>query len=98
MFKQKHPMSFESDLLNFANSLEKNRDAASDLWSWLPSYRKAKDCMGDYCFKVMPSIADIMIEATIYISSIKKNISDDFTIADPYFQCPCLGDCPKQEA
>lgn len=87
-------MSFETELSNFVHTLERSNDAAHDLWTWLPSYRKAKKCMGDYAANVKPNNAEIMKEACDFISDGCNPNEDRLTTHDLY-QCPCYGDCPK---
>jgi hypothetical protein len=88
-------MSFAGDLMRFAHELEQNDNAAFDLWTWLPSYKKAEDCLGDYSSEVRPSQYDIMREATHYIAH-GCNPNQEQLDNDYQYQCPCNGDCPKQ--
>lgn len=89
-------MSFESELIDYAHNLEKSRDAASDLWTWLPSYRKAKKCLGDYVCNVRPNTADIMREACDFIADACN--PDSERLGSHYlYECPCYGDCPKAD-
>lgn len=91
---EKSFMSFESELIEFAHKLEKSKDAASDLWTWLPSYRKAKKCLGDYAINIQPSNADIMKEACDFIADACN--PDAERLASHYlYECPCDGDCLK---
>jgi hypothetical protein len=92
---QKIPMSFESELLSFAHNIEKSNEAAYDLWTWLPSYRKAKNCLGDYACNVRPNTADIMREACDFIADACN--PDAERLATHYlYECSCCGDCPNQ--
>jgi hypothetical protein len=87
-------MSFESELTNFVHQVEKSNDAAYDLWTWLPSYRKAKKCLGDYSCNVRPTNSEVMKEACDFIAD---NCNPDAERLNSHYlyQCPCNGDCPK---
>ena len=84
-------MSFEGDLIRFANLLEERQDRAYDLWSWLPSCKAAQECLGDYFIQVKPEMASIMEEACYYIGDLKAGRPLDNEI----YKCPCQGDCIK---
>lgn len=92
-------MTSHSDLANqiiaFAGDLQRNSDAASDLWTWLPSYKKAQACLGDYAFNVKPPEADIMYEACEYIRRLKDSLRKGGEFTEPDGECPCQGECPK---
>lgn len=88
-------MSFAGDLMRFAHELEQNDNAAFDLWTWLPSHKKAEDCLGDYYIEVQPSQNEIMKEARRYIAH-GCNPTQEQLDNDYQYQCPCNGDCPKQ--
>lgn len=84
------------DIIRFAAELQQNNDASFDLWTWLPSYKKAEECLGDYYSDVQPSIHDVMREATTYIGH-KCNPTQEQLDKEYEYQCPCNGDCPKQK-
>lgn len=87
-------MSFESELLSFAHKIEKSNDAANDLWTWLPSYRKAKKCLGDYVCEVRPNNTEIMKEACDFIAD-SCNPDAERLESHYLYQCSCDGHCPK---
>jgi hypothetical protein len=86
-------MRFLTELSNFVHQLEGTEDAASDLWTWLPSYKKAQDCLGDYAHNVKPLVKDIILEANHFISH--KCGPTEEQLKDWQYVCPCQGDCPK---
>jgi hypothetical protein len=86
-------MGMKEDLITWARTLEQESDAAVDLWSWLPSYKAAQACHGDYAYDHRPSIADIMREAAMYLAHLKGyDKSDDQK--EGWFECPC-GECER---
>jgi hypothetical protein len=89
-------MTLETDLCDFVHQLKNTRDSASDLWTWLPSKRKAEQCLGDYYCNVRPSNSDIMKEACDYIAD-KCDPSKERLDSHYLYQCPCNGDCPKAQ-
>lgn len=68
-------MSFRDDLLRHAHDLETERDAAFDLWTWLPSYQITRRAHGDHAMNFVPSNADVMRETTELLSRIAKRHS-----------------------
>lgn len=89
-------MSFEGEIMRFAHRLEQNDNAAFDLWTWLPSCKKAEKCLGDYYSEIRPPQYDIMREATQFI--LDKCAPDEEKLNTHYeYQCPCNGECPKRQ-
>lgn len=81
-------MSFKSDLLSFAKSLEKEDEAAFNLWTWTPSHHFAKIAHDDYCDEFMPSKEDIMKEVSMLfgvLSGYTKITNDN----RQWFICAC---------
>lgn len=89
-------MTFLSELTHFVHQQERARDRAFDLWTWLPSSKKAQKCLGDYYSEMMPDMAEIMEEATLFIAS-KCNPEPYELEENTIYQCPCDGNCPKQK-
>jgi len=73
---------------HLARELEQEDNAAHDLWSWLPTYKAAKACHGDYAFNVTPSVTDIMIEAAKYLSFLNGYDKEEEKKGG-WFECPC---------
>ena len=80
--------SLRYNIQQLAREFEEEVNKASDLWSWLPSHKAAKACHGDYYFNVMPSIAGIMAEASIYFSFL-KGYDKTAEQKKGWFECPC---------
>jgi hypothetical protein len=82
-------------VIALGKELEKTQEAADDLWTWLPSYKVCQKHHGDYSFNFMPSLRDIIIEATMYISSLQGHeVTDDkkewWVQSQLQFErCPC---------
>ena len=75
-------------LIRFAKELEEENNAAFDLWTWLPSYKEAKNHHGDYADEFQPPMAEILKEASIYIS-VKCSPSEEQLKTIEFFKCPC---------
>lgn len=84
-------MTLEADIIQFAHTLERRRDRAYDLWTWLPSCKAAQECLGDYYSEIMPDMEYVMEEACSYISDLKAGRP----LGSDIYGCPCQGDCPK---
>ena len=87
-------MELEYEIIKLGRILSDCNDAGSDLWSWLPSYRKAKKCLGGYASNVRPCNADVMREACSFIADA-CNPSEEHMNSYYLYQCPCGGDCPR---
>lgn len=81
-------MNLKHEIMNLARCLEQESNAVSDLWSWLPSYKAAQACHGDYATEFCPDNADVMKEAAMYLAFLKGyDKSDDLKAG--WFECPC---------
>jgi len=69
--------------------LETEDNAAFDLWTWLPSYRAAKQHHGGYATEFLPSVTDIMREAATYIPLMDSDIMEDMMTVVELGKCPC---------
>lgn len=78
--------------IEFANELAKQENRASDLWTWLPSYKAAVRAHGDYAGEHRPSVADVMAEAAMYISHGLNPTLEQINEAGDFYKCPC-GEC-----
>ncbi len=78
-------MSFRDDLLQHAHQLETERETASDLWTWLPSYHITREAHGDHATNFMPSNAEVMREATAVLSRLCGYTEEHF----PFDECCC---------
>jgi hypothetical protein len=62
-------------IISLAAELSTQNDVAHDLWTWLPSHR-ASTKRGDASI-VQPSVADVMREATDFISALEDALGPD---------------------
>lgn len=79
-------------IIKLAKEFENELNAGFDLWTWLPSYRAARQAHGDSCIDMMPKISDIIKEAAEFISH-KLNPSPE-QLANYLYCCPC-GECEE---
>ena len=56
-------MKLAQELIDFGQQLAEENNAASDLWSWLPSRKVAEQHHGNDAYQHCPSNKDIMHEA-----------------------------------
>lgn len=80
-----------NDFINFAHKLEQQKNAAFDLWSWLPSCEVARKHHGDYYSEHTPSIADVMQEASLLFAKMKNRPNEPLTEEERewFARCPC---------
>lgn len=79
-----------SQLIALGEQLSSERNAAHDLWTWLPSYAVAQRHHGDYAGEHQPSNCDVMTEAALYLGHIKHPEQPlDATERKWFEQCPC---------
>lgn len=90
-----------TEIGRFAGELDRESNAASDLWTWLPSYKVAERHHGDYAGEHRPSVAEVMNEAAIYLGHLgfdgkvlPHRLTEDE--AEWLIRCPC-GE-PHEEA
>ena len=82
--KDQGPVSLRMEIVRLAHELEKENNAAFDLWTWLPSHEKATKHHGDYASEFMPSIDEIMKEACDHLNRLKAGVKKW-----PPTPCPC---------
>lgn len=73
------------DIIDIGNQLDRIRNRALDLWTWLPSYRKATEHHGDYACEYQPPIDEIMREACEMFAYFR----DKGVEMLPCVECPC---------
>lgn len=76
------------ELTKLVHEFEDEANAAFNLWTWLPSYREAQKNHGNYADQFRPTISDIMIEASIFIS-LKCEPTPEGLVRNEHFHCPC---------
>lgn len=82
-------MNLKAEIVQLAHTFERENDAAHDLWTWLPSHKEAEKHHGDYASEFIPSVADIMIEATLFISHKMDPTEEQRREAGEMYSCPC---------
>lgn len=82
-------MSIREDVIRLGEELAKERNAAFDLWSWLPSHAAAEKHHGDYSDTKFPGVEQVLIEACFWFSDQKypKNHTD--AERREMYRCPC---------
>jgi hypothetical protein len=84
---------------SLARAFDAEDNAASDLWTWLPSYEIAKKNHGDYAFNFQPTIESLMVEASMVLANYKNG--KPFGTGTEYWpenECPCGEyDCQKKD-
>jgi hypothetical protein len=63
-------------IISLAAELSTQNDVAHDLWTWLPSHMAATKRGDVDLFK--PGVADVMREATDFISALEDEIGHDY--------------------
>jgi len=82
-------MALRDEFIRLGNQLAEERDAAFSLWTWLPSYKEAEKHHGDYAGEHMPSVADIIKEASMFIAHGLNPTDEQRKEAGEWYQCPC---------
>lgn len=88
-------MFVKDAIIRLGEILKDEENAASDLWTWLPSYKAAKAVHGDYANNHRPSTASVLMEAAIFISFL-RGFSKDREKEMGLFECPC-GECERPQ-
>ena len=76
-------------VISLGHELAEMKNAAHDLWSWLPSHKRAQAAHGDYASNFTPSMRDIMREASEYIAHGCRPTPEQQTHAGDLYRCPC---------
>ena len=88
-------MSAADLIISLGNQLSEERNAAHDLWTWLPTYRVAQKHHGDYASEFSPSVRDIMVEAAMYFAHLKRpDVPLTVDEKEWFERCPCNEDHP----
>jgi hypothetical protein len=88
-----------SAAIRLGRELEAQQNAAVDFWSWLPSYAEARKWHGDYACEHMPSVTDLLREASLFISHKLNPTKEQLAESGEWYTCPCgeSHDDAKQE-
>jgi hypothetical protein len=81
-------MDARTAIIQLGSQLAAERDAAFDLWTWLPSYKAAQAGHGDYASEHQPQLRDLLIEATLFIGHGLKPTEEQLHDLEHY-HCPC---------
>lgn len=80
----------KSDLMRLGEQLNKESDAAHDLWTWLPSHKIAEKHHGDYASEHTPSVGDVLKEAAMYLGHLKHpDVALTPEEEEWFTSCPC---------
>ena len=81
--------SARSMIISLGHELSEQQNKAFELWTRLPSYQAAKAAHGDYASEYTPSVADVMVEATMFISHGLCPTKEQKVEAGEFYKCPC---------
>jgi hypothetical protein len=83
-------MKLAEELIRFGEQLAAERDAAHDLWTWLPSHKIAEKHHGDHASEFSPSNRDVMAEAALYLAHLTRPDEPLTPEEQDWFtRCPC---------
>lgn len=87
-----------SDFARLGEEIADAENAASDLWTWLPSHEVTTKHHGDYASEFRPSTADVMKEAAMYFAHLKRTEVPPTTKEREWFtRCACGNSCEENE-
>ena len=81
--------SARSMIISLGHELSEQQNKAFDVWTRLPSYKAAQEAHGDYASEHTPSVADVLTEATIFISHGLNPTEEQLAEAGDFYRCPC---------
>lgn len=84
-------MDLRKQFIELGYELARDQDAASDLWSWLPSHKAAESAYGDYASEHMPPLSDVMREAAIFLSHGMLPTDEQARQENEFYGCPGPG-------
>lgn len=84
-------LDFRNELIKLGHELSEEKNAAYNLWSWLPSRRAAEQAHGDYAGNYCPSVRDILEEAATFIGHGMAPTPEQLAEEELY-HCPCGND------
>lgn len=82
---------FAAGLRAHAARLDAEDEAASALWTWLPSHAVAQKHHGDHASEYRPPAADVMREAAMLLAEAKGSPPTPAERAEWFEACPCGG-------
>lgn len=80
----------KSNIAKLAKAFEAEYEAAYSLWTWLPSYKEASKHHGHHATNFIPSIDEIMTEASMVLA-VQQHGGDVHSEEERnfWFTCPC---------
>lgn len=82
------------EIIRLGEQFADEDEKASNLWTWLPSYKAAERAHGDYACEHRPPLADLLTEAALYIAHKCAPTSEQIIEAGDFYRCPC-GECEE---
>ena len=83
-------MKLAQELIRFGQQLADESEAASNLWTWLPSHKIAVKHHDDYALEHCPSVKDVLVEAAMYLAIIRDPPREYTPEEQEWFtSCPC---------
>lgn len=76
-------------IIELGHELSEQNDKSFGLWTWLPSHKAAVAAHGDYADNFTPPVADVLREATMFISHALNPTSEQVAEAGDLYSCPC---------
>jgi hypothetical protein len=84
-------MNAADSIIALGVQLSAEKNAAHDLWTWLPSYKVAQLNHRDYASEFCPSVKDVLTEAAMFVSCLQAAPGKDYTLEEKewFARCPC---------
>lgn len=76
-------------IIQLGAELANEKNKAFDLWTHLPSYKAAQAAHGDHADNFQPTVADVLAEATLFISHGLNPTVEQRKEAGKLYLCPC---------
>lgn len=89
-------MALEDQICQLARKIEDEKNAAFDLWTWLPSYKVGQQHHGDHAGNFIPAVADIIREATLVLSQQNGFEVSKEDRKEWFEKCPCNEGCESK--
>jgi hypothetical protein len=89
-------MSIADEIIRLGHQLDEERNAAYELWSWLPSRTVAERHHGDYYANFTPSVSDILKEAAMVMAENAGHETSEQDRKEWFEKCPCGEGCEEK--
>lgn len=87
----------KGSIRELARIFDAEDEAAFNLWTYLPSHRRAQRCHGDYADAHRPTLTEILCEARLLIAFNCK-VTTDMLEDELGTECPCGEDHPWESS